>query len=761
MEAEERTDGTRGEVPENRSLLVLYGTETGKSQEIAQEVGRAAESQRFQTQVEEMNDVPLKELAQCSLAVFVTSTTGQGDIPANAATFWKSILRKKLPPDCLSQLKFTSFGLGDSSYPKFNWAARKLHKRLSQLGALEFYPAGEGDERHDNGIDSIYLPWFENLKARLSADFPLPQGIDPIPDDVLLPPKYPIELAEMDSVSDEERWEANREKHAALSHVNNPKSDREERDDETLRRSDGVGQAFRRGDFGDRPYSDRDLVNLDKDNILKDHPINYDILSAGDEDKLPYKDDLPPPKLISVPQAYRAELVDNQRVTPETHWQDVRLLKIRVHRTPRSDNLLPSLMPGDTLTIFPKNFPADVQELINLMGWNEKADKRISWKYSTSSMDKGLSNFAEGGIRCPRKLHPTKNATIRDLLIHNIDFNAIPNRTFLKDLRRHTVDEREKERLMELTSESNTQEFYDYTSRPRRTILEVLHDFPCVKIPIDYALETFPFIRGRAFSIANHSNSHESFKAKQHDIEILAAMVEYKTIIRKPRQGLCSRYLKSLKKGTTLVVGLTRNAHPPPCGEYHVHRPLIAVGTGTGIAPIRSLIQERNLYHDLGRTVLFFGARNREADYYYGSEWKTYDKLRVIEAFSRDPIVESDMPFLDPYTKKKQNAFKPEPDIFSGAERMTAENTPWLQSVDYDRGKMYIQHQIRRFAEDICDVIRRSDAVPIFVICGNAGRMPISVRRALEDALVIGGKAKNNDEAKRFLQTVGIWMETW
>lgn len=59
MEAEERTDGAGEEVIENRSLLVLYGTETGKSQEIAQEIGRAAEGLRFQTQVEEMNDVPL------------------------------------------------------------------------------------------------------------------------------------------------------------------------------------------------------------------------------------------------------------------------------------------------------------------------------------------------------------------------------------------------------------------------------------------------------------------------------------------------------------------------------------------------------------------------------------------------------------------------------------------------------------------------------------------------------------------------------
>lgn len=60
MEAEERPDGSnREEILGNRSLLVLYGTETGNSQEIAQEIGRAAERLRFQTDIEEMNDVPL------------------------------------------------------------------------------------------------------------------------------------------------------------------------------------------------------------------------------------------------------------------------------------------------------------------------------------------------------------------------------------------------------------------------------------------------------------------------------------------------------------------------------------------------------------------------------------------------------------------------------------------------------------------------------------------------------------------------------
>lgn len=565
----------------------------------------------------------------------------------------------------------------------------------------------------------------------------------------------------MDSLSDEERWEANREKHAALSHVDNPKSQREERDDEAIRRSDISGDAFRGDLLWNKSNTDNGRHNPDKENILKDYPSKYDLYSTGNEEKLHGSEDLPPPKLIPFPQSYQAELLANKRVTPETHWQDVRMLEIRVNRTPWSNDSLPTLRPGDTLTIYPKNFPADVEELINLMEWKTKADRRILWQYGTVAIDRNLKHVKAGGLRCPRNLCPPNNATVRDLLIHNIDFNAIPNRAFLKDLQRHTRDEREKERLLELTSEANSQEFYDYTSRPRRTILEVLRDFPGVKIPMNYALETFPLIRGRAFSIANHPNSHDYLEAQFHDIEILAAMVEYKTIIRKPRQGLCSRYLKSLKPGTQLSVGLTRNPHPPMHGKRYITRPLIAIGTGTGIAPIRSLIHERQLHDDAGQTLLFFGARNREVDYYYGREWASYSNLRVFAAFSRDPIAEADRAFLDPYSQTKRHANMPGSDNASSAEPMTAENTPWVQSVDYDRGKMYIQHQIRRYAEEICAMLDQSSAVPIFVICGNSGRMPISVRRALEDALVIGGKAKNNEDAKRLLHAVGIWMETW
>lgn len=57
-------------------------------------------------------------LLQYQFVVFVISTTGQGDMPHNSLLFWKRLLRKKLAPGCLSHLKYTTFGLGDSTYVK-------------------------------------------------------------------------------------------------------------------------------------------------------------------------------------------------------------------------------------------------------------------------------------------------------------------------------------------------------------------------------------------------------------------------------------------------------------------------------------------------------------------------------------------------------------------------------------------------------------------------------------------------------------------
>lgn len=339
-----------------------------------------------------------------------------------------------------------------------------------------------------------------------------------IPDDELLPPKYPIMFELKDPVVEDG-------KHAALSHSFRPKTLNEELDDQERRLNDlrGLGRYAREGGIISERLTGTDIaggdrVQLDNDNILKDHPGYYELESSTTPADTPHKTRYRP-----IPGTWDARLIQNEHVTPENHWQDVRRLEISVRETAWNDEL-PTLRPGDLLTIYPKNFPPEVDKLIEMMDWTKYANRTIIW------------STQDGQVKYPRDLYPVDNATLRDVLIDNLDINAIPTRTFLKQLRRHTSDEREKERLLELTQEENTQEFYDYTSRPRRTILEVLEDFPAVKIPFNYALEIFPIIRGRAFSIANSDLSHQDTKSAEHVVELLVALVQYKTIIRKPRQ---------------------------------------------------------------------------------------------------------------------------------------------------------------------------------------------------------------------------------
>ena len=53
------------------------------------------------------------------VVVFVCATTGQGDEPDNMKQFWQFLLRRNLPHDSLSRVKFSVIGLGDSSYQKY------------------------------------------------------------------------------------------------------------------------------------------------------------------------------------------------------------------------------------------------------------------------------------------------------------------------------------------------------------------------------------------------------------------------------------------------------------------------------------------------------------------------------------------------------------------------------------------------------------------------------------------------------------------
>ena len=95
-------------------------------------------------------------------------------------SFWKFLLRKSLPSDSLVKLNFGVIGLGDSSYQKFNFVAKRLHKRLIQLGANPVISVGLCDDQHDLGIGAVLFPWLSDFWKKLLELKPLQVGLNPL-----------------------------------------------------------------------------------------------------------------------------------------------------------------------------------------------------------------------------------------------------------------------------------------------------------------------------------------------------------------------------------------------------------------------------------------------------------------------------------------------------------------------------------------------------------------------------------------------------
>ena len=600
-----------------RSALVLYGTETGTSQDLAEEVGRALERLLFDVDVTGCDNATHENLKLYDLTVFLLSTTGQGDFPSNATKLWTSLLRKKLPQTLLAGVGYAMVGLCDSSYPKFNWAARKMEKRLQQLGAEEIIESCEADEQGEDSTDGAFLAWLDQFKSAVLTRFPLPREKAAIPEFQVLPSKW------------------------------------------VLRQASNVGPS-----------------------------VNGHIQGGSK---------LPP----ILPDSFPVYLDTNDRVTPTSHWQDVRLLRLR---TPEDIHYL----PGDALAISPENLSPDVNTLIDLMDWHEIADLPLVLYSNSSTSRKSSLNSP------PLPLTPDHHKiSLRELLTHYLDITAIPRRSFFAAIAKYTASPTQKERLLEFTEPQYLDEYYDYATRPRRSILEILQEFGSVKIPWEEVINVFPVLRARQFSIASggalkHPDGGTTF-------ELLVAIVKYKTVIKRVREGVCTRHLAQLPVGSTINVSLRtegRFVQEMPQLQMNDH---LLIGAGTGVAPLRSLVHEKahacsanagtGTSTDTGMsTMLVFGARNENADFFFADEWADFSSqqhmpFEVLTAFSRD---------------QKQ--------------------------------KVYVQDRLRQRVKQIRALLM--DAKTMVIVCGASGAMPKAVRQALVDVLS-GSEGSHDGRSER------------
>lgn len=190
------------------------------------------------------------------------------------------------------------------------------------------------------------------------------------------------------------------------------------------------------------------------------------------------------------------------------------------------------------------------------------------------------------------------------------DLNAVPRPRTFELLAVNCKNELEKEKLLEFATPQGQEDLYAYANRPRRTILEVLRDFShsTAQLTLPILFELFQFIKTRSFSIAS---CHQSGR-----IDVLVAVVEYKTMMSTKRKGLCSNWLKSLNVDDTIRAVIKKGTFKFPKDD---DTPLIMVGPGTGLAPFRSLLMEKRLkWNESAKEMfmLFFGCRGEKLDFH-------------------------------------------------------------------------------------------------------------------------------------------------
>jgi sulfite reductase (NADPH) flavoprotein alpha-component len=302
--------------------------------------------------------------------------------------------------------------------------------------------------------------------------------------------------------------------------------------------------------------------------------------------------------------------------------------------------------PGDALGVYPKNCPGLVDELLRALAIEDRLDLRASL----------LGECALGR----------------------------PGDDLLERLVEWAVDPEEADRLSQLRdSEDEWIETAD--------ILDVLLRHRSVRPDVEEFVSLLPRLQPRLYSISS------SLRAHPDEVHLTVGVVRY-TKESRVRKGVASTHLgERLRLGDEVRVFI----HPshrfqlPDQGDT----PMIMVGPGTGVAPFRAFLEERQAAGAQGKNWLFFGDQCRATDYLYEEELHKAQQggllTRLDLAFSRDQ-----------------------------AE------------------KIYVQDRMRERGKELWGWL---DEGAHFYVCGDAKRMASDVDRALHQVVVDHGGLSAQD----------------
>jgi len=126
---------------------------------------------------EEYDFNKLDQIPSDKAIIFVVATYGEGDPTDNAQPFWEFLMDEGVEfsnGNTLDNLNYVVFGLGNRTYEHFNEVARRVDKRLTELGAHRIGERGEGDD--DKALEEDYLAWKDDMWTAFADRLQLEEG---------------------------------------------------------------------------------------------------------------------------------------------------------------------------------------------------------------------------------------------------------------------------------------------------------------------------------------------------------------------------------------------------------------------------------------------------------------------------------------------------------------------------------------------------------------------------------------------------------
>ena len=325
-------------------------------------------------------------------------------------------------------------------------------------------------------------------------------------------------------------------------------------------------------------------------------------------------------------------------------------------------------LPGDALGVHPVNDAALVELILTRLG-------------------------ATGNEPVPNR--QAQWSTFRDALLHDYDITS-PSRRLLEACAERGVDTFAS--MLEKGHEDELKTYF-HAHDAAHDVLDVLEDAPGCAFTAEAFVATLRKMQPRLYSIAS------SLKKHPDEAHLTVVAVTY-AVRGRVRRGICSTFINERwPVGETGGV-YTQNQQKHFGMPADLSTPMIMVGPGTGVAPFRAFLEEREVLGATGRNWLFFGEQRRATEFFYEEEftkWCTGGLLRLDTAFSRDQAQ-----------------------------------------------KVYVQHRMREHARDVYAWLE--EGAEVFV-CGDKERMASDVDAELH-AIIEREGGRTAEQAKEYVDTL-------